>query len=78
MSRISNGEFKGVKLDKGDTVIFSSWKIPGNEKEINEIQNRFIANGVNVIEKANCGDDLVHVSHGGDVFPEENDMLAIE
>ena len=76
LSRISNGEFKGVKLDKGDTVIFSSWKIPGNEKEINEIQNRFTANGINVIEKANCGDDLVHAS-GHPCQDELKEMLAL-
>ncbi len=62
LSRIAQGQFKGVKLEKGDTVIFSSWKIPGNEKEINALQNTFVANGLNVITNENCGENLVHVS----------------
>ena len=49
LSRISRGEFKGVSLEKGDTVIFSSRDIPGNEKDINEVKNSLIASGITVI-----------------------------
>ncbi len=62
LSRIAQGEFRGVKLDAGDTVVFSSWKIPGNEKEINAIQNKFVAGGIHVVTNGNCGDHLVHTS----------------
>jgi len=48
-----------VKLTAGDTVIFSSRTIPGNEKAILEIKNRLIDMGVKIIED---GDALVHVS----------------
>ena len=43
----------------GDTVIFSSRTIPGNEKAILEIKNRLIDQGIKIIED---GDALVHVS----------------
>jgi ribonuclease J len=48
-----------VALNAGDTVIFSSRTIPGNEKAILEIKNRLIDLGIRIIED---GDALVHVS----------------
>lgn len=62
LSRIAQGDHRDVRLEKGDTVIFSSWKIPGNEKEINALQNSFVASGINVITNDNCGENRVHVS----------------
>jgi ribonuclease J len=62
LSRIAQGDHRDIRLEKGDTVIFSSWKIPGNEKEINALQNSFVAGGLNVITNNNCGEDMVHVS----------------
>jgi ribonuclease J len=50
---------KTLMLAAGDTVIFSSRTIPGNEKAILEIKNQLIEQGVKVIED---GDALVHVS----------------
>ncbi|TIX37541.1 MAG: ribonuclease J, partial [Mesorhizobium sp.] len=46
-------------LTAGDTVVFSSRTIPGNEKAILEIKNRLIDLGMKIIED---GDALVHVS----------------
>jgi ribonuclease J len=40
-------------------MIFSSWAIPGNEREVTDIQNRLIDMGVEVITNA---DELVHVT----------------
>jgi ribonuclease J len=48
-----------VALTAGDTVVFSSRTIPGNEKAILEIKNRLIDLGMKIIED---GDALVHVS----------------
>jgi ribonuclease J len=59
LSRIARGEHRHVSLKQGDTVIFSSRVIPGNEKAILSIKNGLIDQGVTVIEDS---DALVHVS----------------
>ncbi len=59
LAKLARSEMKTVQLTPGDTVIFSSRVIPGNEKAILEIKNQLIDQGVKVIED---GDALVHVS----------------
>lgn len=59
LAKLSRDEMKTVPLTAGDTVIFSSRTIPGNEKAILEVKNRLIDLGMKVIED---GDALVHVS----------------
>jgi ribonuclease J len=59
LAKLARDEFKNIQLAKGDTVIFSSRVIPGNEKAILSIKNGLIDQGVRVIEDA---DALVHVS----------------
>ncbi|HEV2504685.1 MAG TPA: ribonuclease J [Mesorhizobium sp.] len=59
LAKLSRDEMKSVALTAGDTVIFSSRTIPGNEKAILEIKNRLIDLGMKIIED---GDALVHVS----------------
>jgi ribonuclease J len=59
LAKLARDEFKNVSLAKGDTVIFSSRVIPGNEKAILSIKNGLIDQGVTVIEDS---DALVHVS----------------
>jgi ribonuclease J len=59
LAKLARNEMKTVELTPGDTVIFSSRVIPGNEKAILEIKNGLIDQGVKVIED---GDALVHVS----------------
>src|SRR5690606_3629618 len=59
LAKLAREEMKSVALSPGDTVIFSSRTIPGNEKAILEIKNRLIDLGMKVIED---GDALVHVS----------------
>lgn len=59
LAKLSKDEFKTVSLTPGDTVIFSSRTIPGNEKAILEIQNRLVDMGIKLIVD---GDALVHVS----------------
>jgi ribonuclease J len=59
MAKLSKDEFKTVSLTAGDTVIFSSRTIPGNEKAILEIKNSLVDLGIKIIED---GDALVHVS----------------
>jgi ribonuclease J len=47
--RIAMSDHPEIELDEGDTVIFSSRDIPGNEKAIGRLQNRLIARGLRVI-----------------------------
>ncbi|WIJ23671.1 ribonuclease J [Devosia sp. RR2S18] len=59
IARIARGEHPVIDLNAGDRMIFSSWAIPGNEREVIDIQNRLIDRGVEVIT---ANDDLVHVT----------------
>jgi ribonuclease J len=59
LSRISKNGDKYVDLIKGDTIIFSSRKIPGNENAISKVQNRFLDNGIELITD---DDKNIHVS----------------
>ena len=59
LAKLARGELKTTALSPGDTVIFSSRTIPGNERAILEIKNQLIEQGVKIIED---GDALVHVS----------------
>ena len=59
LSRIAQDDHPDVTLGKGDTVIFSSRTIPGNEKEVGRVVNGLIDQGVTVITDRT---HLVHVS----------------
>lgn len=59
LARIAAGEHPNVSLGEGDTVIFSSRIIPGNDLEIFALQNRLAAKGVTVLTER---DHFVHVS----------------
>lgn len=70
LSRISNDDHPGLRLAEGDVVIFSSRAIPGNERAIDRIKNRFLAKGVSVITDR---DAPVHVS--GHPYREELKLI---
>jgi ribonuclease J len=59
LAKLGRDEMRDVKLTAGDTVVYSSRTIPGNEKAILETKNRLIDMGIEVIEDT---DALVHVS----------------
>jgi ribonuclease J len=48
LARMSRGEHKNVKLKKGDTVIFSSSPIPGNENAITAVMDDLYRESVDV------------------------------
>ncbi len=59
MMRISSYTHPDVFLEKGDTVIFSSKIIPGNEKKLYKLHNQLVKDGIEVISEEN---EFVHVS----------------
>ena len=70
LARMSRGIHKQIKIKEGDTVIFSSKFIPGNEKAISNIINNLYRKGADVIyEKISA----IHVS--GHAFREELKLM---
>ena len=59
MMRISNYIHPDVFIESGDTVIFSSKIIPGNEKKLYKLHNQLVKNDIEVITEEN---EFVHVS----------------
>jgi ribonuclease J len=60
LSRIARGEHRNVVMRKGDTVIFSSRVIPGNETAIHQLYDQFLERGVELITADT--EHLIHVS----------------
>ena len=58
-SQLANGKFCGLELAAGDTLLYSSKTIPGNERSIARVVNRFAERGVRVIEDPT---EIYHVS----------------
>ncbi|KFC72469.1 Metallo-beta-lactamase family protein, RNA-specific [Devosia sp. LC5] len=59
IARIARGDHPVIDLTAGDRMIFSSWAIPGNEREVIDIQNLLIDKGIEIITQK---DGLVHVT----------------
>lgn len=53
------GDQHPLRLEKGDTVLFSSRQIPGNEIAIGRIQNQLAAKGVEIVTDRQS---MIHVS----------------
>ncbi|MCH8111399.1 MAG: ribonuclease J [Proteobacteria bacterium] len=59
MNRIASHDHPYVSLEAGDTVIFSSKIIPGNERQIGAMCNLLVQDGIEVLTEK---DHFVHVS----------------
>ena len=59
LARIAMDTHPRVSLGEGDTVIFSSRMIPGNERAIGTVQDHLVRRGVHLMTDS---DHLVHVS----------------
>ncbi|MCK0168996.1 ribonuclease J [Jannaschia sp. S6380] len=58
-AQLSRGKYFGMELKDGDTFLFSSKTIPGNEKDVARIMNNLSELGVDVVTDE---DGLYHVS----------------
>jgi len=70
LSRIVEDSHPNITLSRGDTVIFSSRVIPGNETSIFDLQNRLSERGIRIITER---DHFVHVSG----HPCRDDLVAM-
>ena len=59
MMRISSYVHPDVLIEKGDTAIFSSKIIPGNERKLYKLHNQLVKDGIEVISEES---EFVHVS----------------
>ncbi len=58
-AQLSRGKYRGFELKEGDTFLFSSKTIPGNERDVLRIVNGLSERGVEVIDDST---DRYHVS----------------
>ena len=59
LSRIANDTHQNISLGEGDTVVYSSRMIPGNERAVMAVQDNLVRRGVRVLTDR---DHSVHVS----------------
>jgi ribonuclease J len=59
LAKVAASEHRDVELTKGDTVVFSSRTIPGNERSVGSIQNALTRMGCEIVTDAEA---LVHVT----------------
>ncbi len=59
MAKIANDEHRDLILEEGDTAIFSSRVIPGNERSVGRLQNALMGRGVEIITDRDAD---IHVS----------------
>mgnify|MGYP001574650545 CR=1 FL=1 len=71
LMRIANGEHKSVRIEKSDTVIFSSSVIPGNERTIQRLKDSLYRQGADVIHK-----EIMDVHGGGHALIEDIKLLV--
>jgi len=58
-AQLANGKYMGITMKEGDTFLFSSKTIPGNEKGVIRIMNQLSELGVDVVDDSG---GLYHVS----------------
>jgi ribonuclease J len=59
LANLASGTYKGMQIEKGDTVLLSARIIPGNEKGISRMIGDIYKRGANIIEEKRR---LIHVS----------------
>jgi ribonuclease J len=59
LANLASGTYKGMEIEKGDTVVLSARIIPGNDKAISRLIGHIYKRGGNIIEEKRR---LIHVS----------------
>ncbi len=72
-AQLARGKYLGLSMDEGDTFLFSSKTIPGNERGVIKVMNAFSELGVDVVDD---NDGLYHVS-GHANRPDIEEMHAL-
>ncbi len=70
LMRVVNSEHRSIALKKGDTVIFSSSVIPGNERTIQNLMDMIVRQGARVINYA-----MMDVHAGGHAKQEDLKLM---
>lgn len=70
LMRVANGEHKHIKLQRSDTIIFSSSVIPGNERSIQRLKDSLYRQCDRVLHK-----EIMGVHGGGHALIEDIKML---
>jgi len=70
LMRIANGDHRQIRVEKSDTIIFSSSVIPGNERTIQRLKDNLYRQGANVIHK-----EIMDVHSGGHALIEDIKLL---
>jgi len=66
LMRIANGEHKNIRLKKGDTIIFSSSVIPGNERVVQDLKDDILRQGTRVFHYK-----MMDIHAGGHAYQDE-------
>jgi len=72
LMRIANGEHRDIKLQTGDTVVFSSSVIPGNERTVQRLQDTLYRKGAHVIHS-----QMMDVHAGGHAKSEDVKLMLL-
>lgn len=70
LNRIASDEHRSVRVIKGDTVVFSSSVIPGNEESVQRLKDIFYRKRARVIHK-----DIMDVHAGGHAMQEDIKLM---
>ncbi len=71
LMRIANGEHRSIQLKPGDTVIFSSSVIPGNERTVQRLTDGLMRRGAKVINY-----EMMDVHAGGHARQEDIKLMV--
>jgi len=72
LNRLSQGSFRDMTLEPGDTVIYSARAIPGNEDDIDRMNDRLRGLGVTIITPESS-EVLIHASG----HPSEDELTSL-